>query len=94
MSSALSSVPSGLKGNGALPRRMKLWPGLSCIPDVYKRPVHIRPGEVVGLVGPSGAGKTTFASLLPRFYDVSSGALRVDGVDVRDASLQLSLIHI
>ena len=34
-----------------------------------------------------GAGKTTFASLLPRFYDVSSGTLRVDGVDVRDASL-------
>ena len=39
--------------------------------------VHIRPGEVVGLVGLSGAGKTTFASLLPRFYDVSSGTLRV-----------------
>ena len=44
-------------------------------------------GEIVAVTGPSGAGKTTFASLLPRFYDVSSGALRVDGVDVRDASL-------
>lgn len=46
--------------------------------------VHIPAGQVVGLVGSSGAGKTTFASLIPRFYDVSEGALLVDGIDVRD----------
>lgn len=46
--------------------------------------VHIPAGQVVGLVGSSGAGKTTFASLIPRFYDVSDGALLIDGIDVRD----------
>lgn len=43
-----------------------------------------RPGEVVALVGPSGAGKSTLVSLVTRFYDVSSGRVTVDGVDVRD----------
>jgi subfamily B ATP-binding cassette protein MsbA len=46
----------------------------------------IAPGEVVALVGPSGAGKTTIASLLPRFWDVTSGRVTLDGVDVRDLS--------
>ncbi|MFJ4767863.1 ABC transporter ATP-binding protein [Streptomyces uncialis] len=41
------------------------------------------PGQVTAIVGPSGAGKTTLASLLPRFYDVSDGAVRIGGVDVR-----------
>ncbi|WP_067473684.1 ABC transporter ATP-binding protein [Actinomadura hibisca] len=41
------------------------------------------PGRVTAIVGPSGAGKTTLASLLPRFYDVSAGSLRIGGVDVR-----------
>ncbi|WP_028923252.1 ABC transporter ATP-binding protein [Pseudonocardia acaciae] len=41
------------------------------------------PGRVTAIVGPSGAGKTTLASLLPRFYDVSDGAVRIGGVDVR-----------
>ena len=44
------------------------------------------PGMTVALVGPSGAGKSTIASLIPRLYDVTQGAVRVDGVDVRDLS--------
>jgi subfamily B ATP-binding cassette protein MsbA len=46
----------------------------------------IAPGEVVALVGPSGAGKTTVASLLPRFWDVTEGHITLDGVDVRHLS--------
>src|SRR3712207_6648503 len=48
--------------------------------------LRIDPGQVVALVGPSGAGKTTLASLLPRFWDVTSGRILLDGVDVRDLS--------
>ncbi len=49
--------------------------------------LEVRPGEVVALVGPSGAGKTTLANLVPRFYDVTAGAVRIDGKDVRDLQL-------
>jgi ATP-binding cassette, subfamily B, bacterial len=49
--------------------------------------LEIRPGETVAFVGPSGAGKTTLCSLLPRFYDVTGGGITVDGVDVRDLTL-------
>jgi len=49
--------------------------------------LRIGAGEVVALGGPSGAGKTTIASLLPRFWDVASGRITFDGIDIRDLSL-------
>jgi ATP-binding cassette, subfamily B, bacterial MsbA len=49
--------------------------------------LEVKSGEVVALVGPSGGGKTTLANLLPRFYDVTGGAVKVDGRDVRDVNL-------
>jgi ATP-binding cassette, subfamily B, bacterial len=48
---------------------------------------RVEPGQLVALVGHSGAGKSTIANLLPRLYDVTGGAVRVGGVDVRDATL-------
>jgi ATP-binding cassette, subfamily B, bacterial MsbA len=58
------------------------------LPEVlHEVSLHIAPGEVVALVGPSGAGKTTIASLLPRFWDRTSGSITLDGIDIRDLSL-------
>ncbi len=50
--------------------------------------LHIRAGENIALVGPSGAGKTTFCNLIPRFYDVTSGEIRVDGIDIRKTRIR------
>jgi ATP-binding cassette, subfamily B, bacterial MsbA len=47
----------------------------------------VKKGDMVALVGPSGAGKTTLLNLLPRFYEVTSGAILIDGVDIREVSL-------
>mgnify|MGYP002229798222 CR=1 FL=1 len=50
--------------------------------------IHIEAGRSIALVGPSGGGKTTICSLLPRFYDVKNGAVRVDGQDIRTLTLE------
>jgi ATP-binding cassette, subfamily B, bacterial len=64
-------------------------------PDVLSGfSLHVRPGETVALVGRTASGKTTVSRLLPRFYDVSGGALEVDGHDVRDLTLASLRAHI
>lgn len=50
--------------------------------------LDVKPGEYVALVGSSGAGKTTLCSLIPRFYDVTGGAVLLDGIDIRDVKLK------
>ena len=46
----------------------------------------VEPGETIAIVGPSGGGKTTLCQLIPRFYDVSTGSIRIDGKDIRDVT--------
>lgn len=48
----------------------------------------IKPGQTVGFVGMSGGGKSTIVSLIPRFYDVTSGAVKIDGIDIKDTNIQ------
>ena len=48
--------------------------------------MQVRPGETIAIVGPSGGGKTTLCQLIPRFYDVSSGSISIDGLDIRDVT--------
>lgn len=50
--------------------------------------LHVKPGETIALVGPTGAGKTTVINMLTRFYDVKSGSVTIDGLDVRDVTLE------
>ncbi len=56
-------------------------------PVLHDVDLELEPGRVVALIGHTGSGKTSLASLVPRFYDVQEGAVRIDGADVRDLSL-------
>lgn len=64
------------------------YPDERALPVLKGVTVEAKPGEIIALVGPSGAGKSTLVSLIPRFYDVTAGAITVDGHDIR--SLRLS----
>ncbi|MEZ4624822.1 MAG: ABC transporter ATP-binding protein [Thermomicrobiales bacterium] len=70
-------------------------PGAVAAESTTRRPFGLsdisfeaRPGELVALVGPSGAGKSSISMLLPRLYDVTEGAVSIDGIDVRDIKLE------
>ena len=54
------------------------------VPLIDDMSLDVAPGQMIAIVGPTGAGKTTLVNLLMRFYDVDSGAIRVDGVDIRE----------
>jgi ATP-binding cassette subfamily B protein len=77
----VASLPSLEEG---LPGVADGEPGAWILSDVS---LDIRPGELVAIVGPSGAGKTTTAMLVPRIADATEGAVRIDGHDVRDLTL-------
>ena len=57
-------------------------------PVLHDISLHVRPGEMIGLVGKSGSGKTTMTNLLCRFYDIDEGGLMIDGVPIRDIGLE------
>jgi len=63
------------------------YPDERALPVLKGVTVEAKPGEIIALVGPSGAGKSTLVALIPRFYDVSSGAITVDGNDIRSVRL-------
>ena len=50
--------------------------------------LEAKPGQVIAFVGPSGAGKSTIANLIPRFYDVTAGSIKIDDIDIRDVKIQ------
>jgi len=78
------ALPAPLEGGIRFEQVVFHYPERIDAPALHGFDLHVRPGETVALVGPSGAGKSTVLSLLLRFHDPQSGAVRIDGVDLRD----------
>ena len=78
-------LPSPPRGEVAFDHVGFAYPGRADLPALSDFSLAVRPGERVALVGPSGAGKSTVFRLLLRFYDPQTGAVRLDGVDLKDA---------
>jgi ATP-binding cassette subfamily B protein len=81
-------LPAPARGEVAFEHVRFAYPGRSGPPALDGFDLRVRPGERVALVGPSGAGKSTVLRLLLRFYDPDAGAVRIDGVDLREADPQ------
>jgi ATP-binding cassette subfamily B protein/subfamily B ATP-binding cassette protein MsbA len=89
---AAEAVPDGTQVFRTPPRGQVQFAGVSFAYTADRHTLHhvdvdARPGEVIAIVGPTGAGKSTLVSLIPRFYDVTQGSVSVDGVDVRQLRL-------
>ena len=89
---AAETVPDGTQEFATPPRGHVQFRNVSFryVPEretLHAVTLDARPGEVIAIVGPTGAGKSTLVSLIPRFYDVAGGQLLVDGVDVRELKL-------
>ncbi|KRB06945.1 ABC transporter transmembrane domain-containing protein [Lysobacter sp. Root690] len=78
------ALPRPLRGEIVFDRVAFHYPQRVDLPALQNFSLRVNPGETVALVGPSGAGKSTVFSILLRFHDPQSGAVRVDGIDVRD----------
>ena len=88
------AVPAGLKGEISFEDVTFSYPSRPSISALDGVSLHIEPGETVALVGPSGAGKTTIIQLVQRFYDPQSGAIKLDGLDLRDMERHAFRKHI
>ena len=77
------ALPLPLRGEIDFERVEFHYPQREDAPALHGFDLHVRPGETVALVGPSGAGKSTVLSMLLRFHDPQSGAVRIDGIDLR-----------
>lgn len=85
---ALALTPEMVRGDVAMEHVMFRYRPDTERPALDDVSFEVKPGQLTALVGPSGAGKTTITYLVPRLYDVNSGAVTIDGHDVRDMTLE------